>query len=138
MGRPSQPNICAWVSTCVRQTPTVSTAGPKSSIASATLKPVFLELGGKSVNLFLDDADLESALPGAVTSCMHGGQGCAIPSRIMVPRHRYDEAVDLVRSGFDSWSYGDPTDPALPEALEGWFGPASGPVRRLRGDSRRG
>src|SRR5205823_12653227 len=49
-------------------------------------------------------------LPGAVTSCMHGGQGCAIPSRIMVPRARYDEAVDLVMSGYASWNYGDPTD----------------------------
>ena len=44
--------------------------------ASATLKPTFLELGGKSVNLLLDDADFEKSLPSAVTSCMHGGQGC--------------------------------------------------------------
>jgi aldehyde dehydrogenase (NAD+) len=41
---------------------------------------------------------------------MHGGQGCAIASRILVPRSRYDEAVDLVRAGFDGWRYGDPTD----------------------------
>jgi aldehyde dehydrogenase (NAD+) len=80
--------------------------------ASATLKPVFLELGGKSINLFLDDADLAASLPMAVTSCMHGGQGCAIPSRIMVPRSRYDEAVELIASGFAGWSYGDPTDPS--------------------------
>jgi aldehyde dehydrogenase (NAD+) len=80
------------------------------SAAAATLKPVFLELGGKSVNLFLDDANLEAALPSAVMSCMHGGQGCAIPSRILVPRSRYAEAVELVKSGFDGWSYGDPTD----------------------------
>jgi aldehyde dehydrogenase (NAD+) len=79
---------------------------------ASTLKDVFLELGGKSINLFLDDANLEASLPMAVTSCMHGGQGCAIPSRIMVPRARYDEAVDLVKSGFDGWSYGDPTDPS--------------------------
>ena len=80
---------------------------------SATLKRVFLELGGKSVNLFLDDADLEAALPSAVTSCMHGGQGCAIATRILVPRARYDEAVELVRSGFEGWSYGDPTDTSV-------------------------
>jgi aldehyde dehydrogenase (NAD+) len=78
--------------------------------ASATLKPTFLELGGKSVNLLLDDADFERSLPGAVSSCMHGGQGCAIATRILVPSARYEEAVDLVRSGFDGWSYGDPTD----------------------------
>jgi aldehyde dehydrogenase (NAD+) len=80
---------------------------------AATLKRVFLELGGKSVNLFLDDADLEAALPSAVMSCMHGGQGCAIATRILVPRARYGEAVELVRSGFDGWSYGDPTDTSV-------------------------
>jgi aldehyde dehydrogenase (NAD+) len=81
--------------------------------ASATLKPVFLELGGKSVNLVLDDADFEAVLPSAVTACMHGGQGCAISTRLLVPRSRYDEALDLVRAGFDSWAYGDPTDPSV-------------------------
>jgi aldehyde dehydrogenase (NAD+) len=81
--------------------------------AATTLKPVFLELGGKSVNLFLDDAKLEAVLPGVVTSCMHGGQGCAIPTRVLVPRARYDEAVDLVMSGFEGWTYGDPTDPSV-------------------------
>ncbi|HEV7759280.1 MAG TPA: aldehyde dehydrogenase family protein [Acidimicrobiales bacterium] len=80
--------------------------------AAATLKPVFLELGGKSVNLFLDDADLEAALPSVVMSCMHGGQGCAIATRVLVPRSGYDASVDLIASGFAGWSYGDPTDPA--------------------------
>jgi aldehyde dehydrogenase (NAD+) len=80
--------------------------------ASATLKPTFLELGGKSVNLFLDDADLEASLPSVVTGCVHGGQGCAIATRILVPRSRYDESVDLIASGFAGWSYGDPTDPS--------------------------
>ena len=80
------------------------------SVAAATLKPVFLELGGKSVNLFLDDTRFEVELPGVVTSCMHGGQGCAIPTRVLVPRARYDEAIDLVMSGFEGWTYGDPTD----------------------------
>jgi aldehyde dehydrogenase (NAD+) len=80
--------------------------------AAATVKPVFLELGGKSINLFLDDADLEASLGSAVMCCVHGGQGCAIPSRVLVPRSRYDEAVDLVMAGFAGWSYGDPTDAA--------------------------
>jgi aldehyde dehydrogenase (NAD+) len=80
---------------------------------AGTLKRTFLELGGKSVNLFLDDADLERSLPGVVISCMHGGQGCAIPSRVLVPRSRYADSVDLIRSGFDGWAYGDPTDPSV-------------------------
>lgn len=75
-----------------------------------TMKRVFLELGGKSVNLVLDDADFEASLPGAVAGCIHGGQGCAIPTRILVPRSRYADAVGLVKDGFDAWSYGDPTD----------------------------
>jgi len=78
--------------------------------ASTTLKEVFLELGGKSINLYLDDADFEHGLPGAVMACMHGGQGCAIPTRVMVPRARYDDAIDLIAGGFAGWSYGDPTD----------------------------
>ncbi len=80
--------------------------------AAATLKPVFLELGGKSINLLLDDADFSAV--GALSSsvCFHGGQGCAMPTRFMVPRSRYDEAVELAAAGFAGVSYGDPTDPA--------------------------
>ena len=80
--------------------------------ASATLKPVFLELGGKSVNLLLDDADFSAV--GALSSsvCFHGGQGCAMPTRFLVPRSRYDEAVELAAAGFAGVTYGDPTDAA--------------------------
>jgi aldehyde dehydrogenase (NAD+) len=93
---------------------TGSTAtGQRVMAASApTLKPVFLELGGKSVNLYLDDADFGAELPAAVGSCFHAGQGCAIATRIMVPNARYDECVDLIASGFEGWAYGDPTDAA--------------------------
>ncbi len=80
--------------------------------ASATLKSVFLELGGKSVNLILDDANLETSVPGAAGMCMHAGQGCAMATRLLVPNARYDEAVELAKMGFESVRYGDPTDPA--------------------------
>jgi aldehyde dehydrogenase (NAD+) len=80
--------------------------------ASASLKPVFLELGGKSVNLVLDDADFAATIPGASSVCFHAGQGCAMPTRLLVPRSRYDEAVELAAAGFAGVSYGDPTDPA--------------------------
>ena len=91
---------------------TGSTATGQRIMAAAapTLKPVFLELGGKSINLVLDDADFASAIPGAVTCCMHGGQGCAIPTRMLVPRSRYDEAIGMLEAAFAAWSYGDPTD----------------------------
>ncbi|MGH9084593.1 MAG: aldehyde dehydrogenase family protein [Acidimicrobiales bacterium] len=80
--------------------------------AAATLKPVFLELGGKSINLVLDDADLAATLPGAASVCYHAGQGCAMPTRLLVPRSCYDEAVDMVAEGFAKVSYGDPADPS--------------------------
>ena len=52
----------------------------------ATLKPVFLELGGKSVNLVLDDADFAAVGRRARRSvCFHAGQGCAMPTRLLVP-----------------------------------------------------
>lgn len=80
--------------------------------ASATVKPVFLELGGKSVNLVLDDADLTAAVPGAAGMCMHAGQGCAMATRLLVPHSRYDEAVELAKMAFENVPYGDPTDPS--------------------------
>ena len=78
--------------------------------ASAHLKPVFLELGGKSVNLLLDDADFSSAGALAASMCFHGGQGCAMPTRFMVPRSHYDQAVESAAVGFANVAYGDPTD----------------------------
>lgn len=83
------------------------------SVASQSLKPVFLELGGKSVSLVLDDADFPATIPSAAGSCFHAGQGCAIPTRMLVPRSRYDEAVELATNAFASWAYGDPTDASV-------------------------
>jgi aldehyde dehydrogenase (NAD+) len=80
--------------------------------AAGTITDVFLELGGKSVNLYLDDADLAASLPGAVNCCLHAGQGCALPTRVLVPARRYDEAIEILAAAFAAWSYGDPTDAA--------------------------
>jgi aldehyde dehydrogenase (NAD+) len=80
---------------------------------SATLKKVFLELGGKSAFLVLDDADLAGACSmSAFTAAMHAGQGCAITTRLVVPRARYDEAVDAAAATMGSLKPGDPTDSA--------------------------
>ncbi len=79
---------------------------------SDTLKRVFLELGGKSANIILDDADFPAQMGSGAMVCMHGGQGCAITTRMLLPRSRYDEGVELLKAGFEAWSYGDPTDPA--------------------------
>jgi aldehyde dehydrogenase (NAD+) len=79
---------------------------------AATLKKVFLELGGKSAFLVLDDADLAGACSmSAFTASMHAGQGCAITTRLVVPRARYDEAVAAAAATMGSIKPGDPTDP---------------------------
>jgi aldehyde dehydrogenase (NAD+) len=80
--------------------------------ASATLKKVFLELGGKSAQVVLDDADFGKVLPMAVMTCIHGGQGCALTTRLLLPRSRYEEGLEIVKSAFEGWRYGDPTNPA--------------------------
>ena len=80
--------------------------------AAATIKKTFLELGGKSAAIVLDDANLDAVLPAAAMTCVHGGQGCAITTRWLVPRKLRDEAVDRLRAAFEGWSYGDPQNPA--------------------------
>jgi aldehyde dehydrogenase (NAD+) len=82
------------------------------SDGSATLKKVFLELGGKSAFLVLDDADLAGACSmSAFTASMHAGQGCAITTRLVVPRARYDEAVEAAAATMAGLKPGDPNAP---------------------------
>ena len=80
--------------------------------AAETVKKVFLELGGKSASIVLDDADLAATLPQAVMTCVHGGQGCAITTRWLVPKARYEESIEILQAAFENWNYGDPTDPS--------------------------
>jgi len=91
---------------------TGSTAVGKRIMANGadTVKKVFLELGGKSANIILDDAKLEAVLPGASMVCMHGGQGCAIATRLLIPRKRYAEGIAILEQAFRGVNYGDPTD----------------------------
>ena len=63
---------------------------------AATMKRLFLELGGKSATIVLDDADLATATMMGLAVCFHAGQGCAIPTRMLLPRSRYDEGVELL------------------------------------------
>jgi acyl-CoA reductase-like NAD-dependent aldehyde dehydrogenase len=77
------------------------------------VKRVFLELGGKSAFVLLDDGDVNMAsLFCSYAATSHSGQGCAITSRLVVPRHRMDEAVDVARTTLAGVPYGDPADPA--------------------------
>ncbi|GGT49217.1 putative aldehyde dehydrogenase AldA [Actinomadura citrea] len=92
---------------------TGSTATGRNVMASAagTLKRVFLELGGKSAFVVLDDADLRAACSyAAFAGITHAGQGCAITTRILVPRERHDEAVEITARALAKLGAGDPQD----------------------------
>jgi acyl-CoA reductase-like NAD-dependent aldehyde dehydrogenase len=75
---------------------------------AATMKRLFLELGGKSAAIVLDDADLAAASMLAFGVCFHAGQGCATPTRMLLPRSRYDEGVEMVQEIFSTVVPGDP------------------------------
>jgi aldehyde dehydrogenase (NAD+) len=81
-------------------------------LASGTVKKVFLELGGKSANIILDDVDMKHALADVATVCTHSGQGCALTTRLLLPRSRYEEALAIAKHAFETFKYGDPMDPA--------------------------
>ncbi|MFI0450464.1 aldehyde dehydrogenase [Actinomadura sp. 6N118] len=79
--------------------------------AAETLKKVFLELGGKSAFIVLDDADLRAACSYAAFSvATHAGQGCAITTRLLVPRAAYDQAVEITAKSLRRIGVGDPKD----------------------------
>ncbi len=95
---------------------TGSTAtGRKIMTAGApTIKKTFLELGGKSALVVLDDADMAAAgANAAFQATSHAGQGCAITSRLLLPRQRYGEGLEAVVEVMKSMPYGDPTDPSV-------------------------
>jgi aldehyde dehydrogenase (NAD+) len=80
--------------------------------AAATIKKCFLELGGKSATVILEDQDFGAVIPmvGAMV-CTHAGQGCAIQTRTLLPRSRYDEGLEMIAAAFEKIPYGDPTSP---------------------------
>lgn len=77
--------------------------------ASQTVKKVFLELGGKSANIMLDDADLKQSLLSALAVCFHAGQGCAITTRLLIPRERSAEVEEILKTYFGFIQYDDPS-----------------------------
>ncbi len=84
------------------------------------LRPVTLELGGKSSAVVLEDADLDEMSKVLVRSCMRNtGQTCYISTRILAPASRYDQVVDMVTATIAAGVQGDPLDPGTV------FGPAA-------------
>jgi aldehyde dehydrogenase (NAD+) len=77
--------------------------------AADTVKRVSQELGGKSANIILDDADLNAAVKNGVMSMMSNtGQSCNAPSRMLIPEKLYDEAVRIAKSVAERPVVGDP------------------------------
>ena len=111
---------------------TGSTAAGKrvSEVASATVKRVALELGGKSAFVILDDADLAKAVKvGLANAFMNGGQTCTAWTRMLVPASRQDEVVELVKVAAEKFTVG------APQAEGTRIGPManSNQLKRVRG-----
>ena len=76
-----------------------------------TMKRLTLELGGKSANVILDDADFAKAIPMAVNACyLDNGQACIAGSRLFIPENRLDEVKQLVKAAVAKVKVGDPND----------------------------
>ena len=81
-----------------------------SELAAQTVKRVALELGGKSANIILDDADFAKAVSSGVANCyFNSGQTCSAHTRMLVPRSRHDEAVQIAKATAEKFAPGDPT-----------------------------
>jgi betaine-aldehyde dehydrogenase len=106
-----------------------------SELAAQTIKRVALELGGKSVNLILPDADLEQAVSAGLRNCfLNSGQTCIAQTRMLVQRAQHDRVVQLVKDKAEALRVGDPRDEATR------IGPLSSAAQRerVRGYIRKG
>jgi len=106
-----------------------------SELASATVKPVAMELGGKSPNVILDDADLAQAVPDGVAKCfLNSGQTCSALTRMLVPREKLAEAEQIATASAEAFTPGDPFEASTR------LGPLVSDVQRerVRGHIRRG
>jgi aldehyde dehydrogenase (NAD+) len=106
-----------------------------SELASERVKPVALELGGKSPNVILDDAELETAVTDGVAKCfLNSGQTCSALTRMLVPRARLEEAEQIAAAVAEAQTVGNPFDESTR------LGPLVSDVQRerVRGYIRKG
>ncbi|HUM09208.1 MAG TPA: aldehyde dehydrogenase family protein [Acidocella sp.] len=83
-----------------------------SKAASETVKKVHLELGGKSPNILLDDADIAASVASGIVDVMQNtGQSCNAPTRMFVPRQFRDVAISAAKTAADNITVGDPASP---------------------------
>jgi acyl-CoA reductase-like NAD-dependent aldehyde dehydrogenase len=106
-----------------------------SEVAAQTVKKVALELGGKSPNVILEDADFERAIADGVSKCfLNSGQTCSALTRMLVPRARLEEAEQIAAAAAQRFTPGDPFAP------ETRLGPlvSETQLERVRGYIRQG
>lgn len=125
-----------------------TTAGRKiASTCGELLRPVTLELGGKSAAILLEDADLGGFLQGVpMASMLNNGQACYNGTRILAPAKRYDEVVEGLAGMMSTLKIGDALDPethvgpmasaAHRERVEGYIAKGRGEARLVHGGSR--
>jgi aldehyde dehydrogenase (NAD+) len=116
-------------------------------VCGELLRPVTLELGGKSAAILLDDFDLGAFLQGIPFACMlNNGQACYNATRVLVPSSRYDEVVDAVAAMVSALTVGDAMSPATHvgpmasaahrERVEGYIAQGKGAARLVAGGGR--
>ncbi len=112
------PQVGEWLSThkdvdMVSLTGSTYAGTQVAKYAADTIKRVSLELGGKSANILLDDADLQRAVKISVMGCFgNTGQSCNAPTRLLVPADKHDEIVELAKAVTEKIVVGAPDDPA--------------------------
>lgn len=90
---------------------TGSTATGRAILAAgaSTVKKTLLELGGKSTHIVCDDADFNACLPmAAMFACVMSGQSCILSSRVLLPRSRYEEGLEILKTMMENFPVGDP------------------------------
>ena len=128
---------------------TGSTAAGRTIAATCgeLLRPVTLELGGKSAAIFLDDADLDTFLQGVpMASLLNNGQACYNGTRVLAPARRYGEVVDGLAAMMASLQVGDALDPATQvgpmasaahrQRVEGYIAKGKSEARLIQGGGR--
>jgi aldehyde dehydrogenase (NAD+) len=112
-----------------------------AELAGRSIKKVALELGGKSANVILEGGDLATAVKvGVGNAFLNGGQTCMAWTRMLVPRSRYGEALDLIEAAVARYTVGDPWDPSTrigPLASAAQFDTVRGYIERARRDGAR-
>jgi aldehyde dehydrogenase (NAD+) len=112
------PQVGEWLSThpdvdMISLTGSTRAGAQVAKFAADTIKRVSLELGGKSANIILDDADLEKSVKAGVLACFNNtGQSCNAPTRMLVPADKHARVVAIAKATAAHVVVGDPGDPS--------------------------